>query len=215
MSPKGFIFDFDGVVADSLSAHLQAWQRAYRQIFEMELLAPDRLVGYSTAEIGAMLANERGQPQRYTEIVSAKIAFLQSAADGIGLYPEVSDIFSRLSFLKKPFGICSNASSAYIKSVLNRHRVHCPIIIGSKEAGRPKPAADGYLRCVQHLGIAQEDYADVICFEDSLHGLRAIVDAGLFPIGIATQHDSRVLLEHGARVAFPRLVDALASGLFC
>ena len=34
---KGIIFDFDGVIVDSIPAHLAAWTTAYKEIFKRDM----------------------------------------------------------------------------------------------------------------------------------------------------------------------------------
>ena len=44
--PKGFLFDFDGVVVNSFASHRAAWSSAFKELFQTELPAfPKELAG--------------------------------------------------------------------------------------------------------------------------------------------------------------------------
>ena len=50
---KGIIFDFDGVIVDSIPAHLAAWTTAYKEIFkrDMSVEKKEYISGMSTNSI--------------------------------------------------------------------------------------------------------------------------------------------------------------------
>ena len=35
--PKGFLFDFDGVIVDSFESHYSAWASAFKELFNTEI----------------------------------------------------------------------------------------------------------------------------------------------------------------------------------
>ena len=214
MSHKAFIFDFDGVVADSLSAHLCAWEYAHLKIYGTELRDPGRLVGRSTQEIGDMLAAEAALPDSHGTLIREKVGWLKEHSGDVDIFPQVRSIFGELTKLGRPFGICSNASSTYINRVLKRHGVICPIVIGLHEVAKAKPAPDGYINCANKLGFSADDYAHIAAFEDSLHGLSAIFSAGMYAVGISTQHEASSLLNHGAKAVYGSLSEAYHAGIF-
>ena len=49
---------------------------------------------------------------------------------------------------------------------------------------------------------------DIVFFEDSTHGLKAGIDAGLYPIGVTSQHHEKTLKEAGAQIALNDLSEA-------
>ena len=35
--PKGFLFDFDGVIVDSFESHYSAWTSAFKELFDAKI----------------------------------------------------------------------------------------------------------------------------------------------------------------------------------
>ena len=207
--PAGFIFDFDGVVVDSIGAHLQAWSFAMNALFEKELHKPSRLIGHSTVTIGLMLAEEAGQPSKAPELVSLKRKALESRQSVVEALPGTEDLFRRLADDNIPWGIASNANRAFIEKTLAQLGLAVPVICAVEDVRNPKPAPDVFLLCARRLGISPTDHRRTIVFEDSVHGIHAAVKAGMFPVGITSQHEPAQLTNAGAKLTCENLSDVL------
>lgn len=207
--PAGFIFDFDGVVVDSIGAHLQAWSFAMNSLFEKEIQQPSRLIGHSTVTIGMMLAQEAGQPEKAPELVSLKRKALESRQSIVDALPGAEDLFRRLAEGTIPWGIASNANRAFIERTLAGLGLTVPVVCAVEDVRNPKPAPDVFLLCAQRLGISPTEHKRTLVFEDSVHGIHAVVKAGMFPVGITSQHDSGQLTSAGAKVTCASLADVV------
>ena len=214
LKPVAFIFDFDGVIADSISLHLQAWEFAYTEIFAAPLSKATQasVIGMSTKEISELLCSQAGQPQRHIELANLKRHHLNALRGKIDLLPGARDAIQLLGHTSVPFGIASNAPVAFISRVLSDGGLKVATIIGIENSGRPKPHPDAFLACAAKLGIPFIQHCDIVVFEDSTHGLKAAKTAGMFPIGLQTQHPNAVLIAHGARLTCRNLEDALSNG---
>ena len=113
---------------------------------------------------------------------------------------------------KIPFGIASNAPRAFISSTLDRLGVSVTHKFGCDDVVNPKPDPEVFLKCAKALGISVLDHTRVIVFEDSTHGLRAAVKAGMFAIGVLTQNTAEQMLACGARAVCADVGEALNSG---
>ncbi len=207
----GFIFDFDGVVVDSLSTHLRAWEAATTRLFGMSLVNPSRLVGYSTTSIGMLLAKEAGDPARAPELVRLKREALESQKDSVEALPGTKDLFEKLVVHNLPWCIASNANRAFITQTLATLGLDVPLVVSVEHVRNPKPAPDVFLLCATRLGISHLDHKRTIVFEDSVHGIHAAVKAGMFAVGLTTQHSDVVLRQAGAQLTCESLADVVAA----
>lgn len=210
--PSGVIFDFDGVVVDSLAAHLTAWQISYEKLYGETLLDTKGLPGRSTSAIAEILAVRAGRPQTATELSDLKRQILKSNQIQIKLLPGAKGAFHWLEANLVPYGIASNAPRDFIASTLSQNGLQVQYLFGSDDVSNPKPAPDVFLKCAQALKIGVMSHAEIIVFEDSPHGLRAAVKAGMFPIGVLTQNGADEMLAAGARAVCKNVEDALSKG---
>lgn len=67
----------------------------------------------------------------------------------------------------------------------------------AEELARPKPDPLPYLTGLQRLAATA---SQALAFEDSLPGVKAASDAGIFTVGIATTQTAERLLAAGARL---------------
>ncbi len=216
MRIKAVIFDFDGVVVDSLGAHLAAWDAAVDAIFG-EIIPADlrsTLAGRSTTAIATLLAAHFGKTQEANILADKKRRLLTEQGREILLLPGARTLMELLSGQNVPFGIASNAPRAFVADMVRIHQLHVQVALGVEDALRPKPAPDLFLNCAHRLGISHRDHAEVVVFEDSLHGLEAAAAAGMYAVGLMTQHPAKQLQGAGARSTFANLQDALDTAFF-
>ena len=216
MRPCAVLFDFDGVIVNSLAYHLDAWQKAvdwhFGQALSVELAR--RITGHATQVIGGMLATHFSAPEKAAALADTKRRFLVEDGHGIHLLPGVSEVFALLKANGVPFGVASNAPRAYITSLMVSHGLSAPVVMGIEDAGAPKPSPDPYLVCAQRLGVSAVDFARTLVFEDSVHGLTAGLNAGMAAIGVTTENSAETLLDAGAIATCADLSEAMAKGWF-
>lgn len=211
---SGFIFDFDGVIADSIAIHLSCWNLALQAVFAIEQTDLSKFIGKSTTKIAMDLAGESGDISRAHELAAAKRQFLENCPDAISLLPGAAEVISFLDLQGIPWSIGSNANRAFIESTLLKNGLQAPIVVGIDDASRGKPSPEIFLRCAKIMHISPADHSELAVFEDSTHGIAAAIAAGMYPIGITSQHSSAVLLGAGARSCFSSLKEAFDAGLF-
>ena len=210
--PAGVIFDFDGVVVDSLSAHLIAWRQSYLELYGTALIDTEGLPGRSTQAIADILAHRAGRPDTRETLAELKREALRHSSLTIEFLPGARELFTWLAAEKIPYGIGSNAPRAFISSTLERLGVGVTHKFGCDDVTNPKPDPEVFLRCAKALGISVLDHGRVIVFEDSPHGLKAAVKAGMFPIGVLTQNTAEQMLTAGAKAVCNHVGEALTFG---
>ena len=197
MRAVAFLFDFDGVLVDSLPTHIEAWQSATKQLFRSELQRPHRFIGLSTKTISHIIAHEFGDPSAAQYLRAVKNQKLTEAPPP-PLRGDISGVCGWLQNVRQPYGVASNAYRSYIEEVLRFHNLSIELVLGVEDAPKPKPAPDLYCLAATKLGIDRSKFDEVVVFEDSLHGITAGLEAGMKVIGVTSQHDGAKLRSHGA-----------------
>jgi beta-phosphoglucomutase len=212
--PSGVIFDFDGVVVDSLAVHLEAWRVSYQELYQTPLTDTNGLAGRSTNAIAEILATRAGMPHTKEQLANMKREDLRRRRHTIELLPGAADAFNYLQETNLPFGIASNAPRAFIEMTLDAHGIKITHFFGLEDVNRPKPEPDVFLKCAKALGVKVTDHAKILVFEDSPHGLRAATKAGMFGVGVLTQNTDAEMRAAGALATCDHILDALNQGWF-
>ena len=209
-SVSGFIFDFDGVLADSLAAHVKAWHMAVEEIFQCPMSEEEsiEIVGRSTRVISKYLCENRSVLYRQQELIDKKTECVLSLYDEISLFSGVHEVFQSLRDQNISFGIASNAPRSFICKILDSKGIKAPIVFGLGDTVRPKPAPDPFLACARAIRL-HKCPESVVVFEDSLHGLKAAKKAQMIAVGISSQTEEKKLLEGGADFVFSSVEEAL------
>jgi len=208
--PKAILFDFDGVVVDSFEVHYGAWKQAFTQLFDQDILPfpKDTHSGKSPMLIASYFCEAIGQSSKTSDLFQRKGELLHSSTIPPKLLPGVPEITGFLTSKALPFGIASNATRAFIKNSIQQLHLEFDTYFGIEDYKNPKPHPEPYQLLASALGISASAYKDVIVFEDSITGIKAVCAAGMKAIGITTQYTAQELLEAGCTRTFPSLLEA-------
>ena len=65
VKPKGFLFDFDGVIVDSFESHYSAWTSAFKELFDKDITPfPKTHAGKSPMIIAEYFCSVIGEEKR-------------------------------------------------------------------------------------------------------------------------------------------------------
>ena len=207
--PKGFLFDFDGVVVDSFESHGSAWSSAFKELFNKEVAPfPKNLAGKSPMIIAAYFCSVIGEEKRTEALFSLKDKHLDLFFKVPKLLPGVNEFTTLLTKEKIPYGIASNATKQFLKNSVRHLDLNFSTVFGVEDYEKPKPAPEAYITLANALGFKQNDFKDIWVFEDSLTGTKAAKLAGMIPIGILTQYSENELKQAGSKMVFPTLLEA-------
>ena len=212
MEPSGIIFDFDGVLVDSLSAHLQAWTDAVCEIFKCSVTELSDLSGHSSRTIAHILCKRYGDPSLANILVKTKERLLASGTIDVPLYPGVKSAIEYLAASNLPFAIGSNSLRPFVMATLARVGLHVPVIVTASDVSRHKPAPDIFWECSNALQIDPKQRQNIIVFDDSVHGIKAAVAAGMTPVGISSSINAKSLLAAGAVAVTESIAGAFTLG---
>jgi len=202
------IFDFDGVVADTNGMHLLAWNLAFQTLTGQGIERIDRLTGRRTETIASILSGESNGRFQAADIRILKKNLILQGAITCKPIEGVVDFFSYLESQGIIWGIASNSSFEFVSSIIDRFSMKPHVIVSADEVPKPKPAPDVYWHCANRLGIDPADRSRIVFFEDSEHGLKAGISAGMRPMAIATDLPAKTLLGAGAELVFNNFTEA-------
>ena len=207
--PKGFLFDFDGVVVNSFESHGAAWSSAFRELFKQEIAPfPKSHAGKSPMIIAEYFCSVIGEEKRTKELYALKDKHLDIHFTVPKLLPGVREFTALLTKENIPYGIASNATKQFLKNSVHHLELNFPVVFGVQDYIKPKPAPEAYITLANALGFKKNDFKDIWVFEDSITGTKAAKLAGMIPVGIITQFSEEDLKEAGSVLAFPTLLEA-------
>jgi HAD superfamily hydrolase (TIGR01509 family) len=182
---RGLLFDFDGLLVDTESAVLSAWQEVYRAHGEeLPLERWAKIVGtvggfdpYAHLEelVGPLDRDSVLERHRERELALVDVEQLR---------PGVLACLSRAEELGLVTAIVSSSSRPWIDRHLGRlqRAEHFDAIVTAdhdRERAKPRPTL--YLEALDRLGLGAPE---AIAFEDSANGIRAARAAGVFCVAV-------------------------------
>ncbi|MBO3742362.1 HAD family hydrolase [Actinoplanes flavus] len=197
MSIEAIVFDLDGVIIDTEEVWEQV-RRAYVAEHGREFLpdSQDRMMGMSTGEWSAHLADEVGVPRTAPEVAADVLGRMaERYREALPLIPGSVETVRALG-ARYRLALASSSARILIDQVLETAGLTgaFEVTLSTEEVPRGKPAPDVYLEAVGKLGLTPGVCAAV---EDSSNGLRSAAAAGLTVIAV----------PHGV---YPPAADALA-----
>ena len=208
--PKAILFDFDGVVVDSVKTHMAAWTSAFKEIFKKDICPfPEAThAGRAPYQIAAYFAEFGGDATKGPELNDLKQAHLLQTTQHPDLLPGIREIETFLQGEFIPYGIASNAYTDFLANTVKHLDLQFPVYMGVDKFEKPKPDPEAYITLAKALGVKEEDFSSTIIFEDSLTGIRAAKASGMVPVGVLTQYTEEELLANGAYKVFPTVLEA-------
>lgn len=214
MSNFGAIFDWDGVVIDSSSAHEESWDRLAKE--EGRPLPAGHFkagFGRKSEYIILNILGWTGVPEEARRLSGRKEELYRAVIRerGIEPLPGVRAFLERLGAASVPCAIGSSTERKNIDTVLSLVGLggHFRAIVSADDVTIGKPNPQVFLLAAQRIGVPA---ANCVVFEDALVGLEAARAGGMKAVGVATTHPPESLT--GADLVVRRLdelgVDALA-----
>lgn len=191
-SYKGYIFDLDGTLVDSMGTHFRAWRQALRENgAPSEAFLWEEFVshgGMAAPDIVAALNRAYGlhmDPQATAARKRACYAEILSSGR-LPVIEETVGLVRRLRGRGIPYAIGTGSVAAGARHTLQAAGIEglFPLIVTPDDVppGRGKPAPDIFLLAAGRMGVAP---GDCVVFEDAEPGLQAAAAAGMDSVRVA------------------------------
>jgi len=208
---RAAIFDMDGLLIDSERPILDAWLQAARE-FGAPLAEADylRVVGCGEADTRALLQQCLGEACSYDaarERVGALLAPRQM--QGFAVKAGVVALLERLRERAVPCVVASSTERAEVQRRLRQAGLDpfFASLSGGDEVTRGKPHPDLFLLAAQR---ARQSPCDCLVFEDSEHGARGAVAAGMAVVIVPDLKAPSVDARAASLAVLASLLDAQA-----
>lgn len=180
---SAYLFDCDGTVVDSMPLHYIAWTKA---LAEWNCPFDEQLFytwgGMPPIEIAATLNQMQGLQMPVEAVAERKENLYYEQLPDLKPVPEVLEHIEA-QYGRLPFAVVSGSSrESVVKSLTTVHlRDRFPVIVGSEDYTRSKPAPDAFLVAAARLGVSP---GDCLVFEDTEIGIAGATAAGMASVRV-------------------------------
>ena len=184
----GAIFDWDGVIIDSIRQHQCGWsQLAQAEGYIMPAGAFERGFGMKNDQIIAQILGWTEDPAEVERLSRSKEVFYRAVleAEGIEPLPGVRTWLGSLQRAGIPCAVASSTEAENIRVVLHLLGLEdCfQAIVSADDVSTGKPDPQVFLLAASKLGLSPER---CIVFEDAVVGIEAAHAAGMRVIALST-----------------------------
>ncbi|CAI2496351.1 sugar phosphatase [Serratia proteamaculans] len=187
MECKGFLFDLDGTLVDSLPAVERAWINwaKRRGINPQDVL--DFIHGKQ-----AITSLRHFMPGESEEAIQQEFLLLEQVeaqdTDGVTALPGAAALLERLNRLDIPWAIVTSGSIPVATARRNAGGLPQPeVFITAEQVKHGKPQPDAYLLGAERLGLAPQD---CVVVEDAAAGILSGLAAGCQVIAVNVPADA-------------------------
>lgn len=206
---QAFIFDLDGVIADTARYHYQAWKEVARSLgFDFSEQEGERLKGVSrmeSLEIMLQAGNITGmQDDDKKELAAWKNRiYLKSIRNlsPLDILPGIPEFLGQIQ--AEGYGIALGSASRSGGIILENLglRPLFDVVVDGRSITRAKPDPEIFLKAAEELAVAPEH---CIVVEDAAAGIAAAGKGGMHCIGIGSEETlkgAELILEHTGLLA--------------
>lgn len=192
MKPTHIIFDFDGVLVDSMKNNLRAWREALAPYnvtikdsayYQIEGLTPQKVVN-------TFLAASDGEVKN----IVAKKEEIYAEGPRSNLYEGMREFLFALKERGLPLAVASGGGRTRIENALNDHEIlDCfDVIITADNVKNGKPHPEPYLRALEGLNCNPEQ---ALVIENAPLGVDAAKAADLYTIAVGSTLSQKYLTK--------------------
>jgi beta-phosphoglucomutase len=193
MTIKGILFDYDGVLAETMEDLFLAWKKAFLD-YGIEIKKGDYfpLEGTKVVEVARIISNKYDICPEPFDVVKKKDEYYLSNHK-FSFYPGVEDFIDVLIKNNIKIAIVSASQKHKLdKTVPKDFLKKFDEIICGDDYKNGKPNAEPYLTAANKLGLKPEE---CIVVENAPLGIKSAKNAGIFCIGIDSTLPKEYLRE--------------------
>lgn len=172
-----YIFDFDGVLVDTMEAHFSCYQQALAEV-NVPINKPQffRQAGMTGIEQIRHFADKAGVTVDAEKVYARKREIWPDHAHRIGPIASNLELLRTLKNAGHPVAIASGSSRPSVLPIVEHYEVKVDAIVTAEDITRGKPSPDLFLRAAEALNVGPEN---CVVIEDSEVGLQAARAAGM------------------------------------
>ncbi len=191
----GALFDWDGVIIHSASAHERAWER----LADLESLPlPDdhflKGFGLRNEVIIPEILKWTQDPADIRRLSHRKEALYREVVrdEGVDILPGVRRYLESLQQSHIPCVVGTSTQRANVDLIFEVTGLgsYFQDVVASEDVSRGKPDPEVFLNAAGKAGVPPER---CVVFEDALHGIEAALAGGMRAVGVLTTHPGGVL----------------------
>jgi beta-phosphoglucomutase len=187
---RAVLFDFDGVIGDTMSWHLAAWKEVLGTVgidLKPEMVLKNE--GRPAAEIAMIIARTVGvplSPEKAEEVARRKNERFR-AIHRASAAPGALELVAELKRRGVKVALVTGTERANVTAVLPAELVDMfDVIVAAGDAERGKPYPDPYLLAAQRMGVPP---SRCLVVENAPSGIRAARAAGMACVALRTTLD--------------------------
>jgi HAD superfamily hydrolase (TIGR01509 family) len=186
MTIKGLIFDFDGTIQDTEVPEYEVWKTIYQQ-YNCPLPISDYRVCIGTPVSGFdIIANLQKKIGKTVNTQAIKAFYDRVSHERIVNEPIKAGVMDYIQYALKnnlKLAVASSSPFSWVGKHLSRLKIdhHFNAILSQDDVERVKPDPELYNQALEKLGIQPHE---AIAFEDSIFGVQAAKNAGIFCVAI-------------------------------
>lgn len=182
---EAVIFDFDGVIADTMQDNLKAWQMAFAP-YDIPVAADEyfQLEGMGRHEIALYFINKYKQHIAASAgAIAASKELLYKQHHSFRLFEYITDILELLKRNGIKTGLVTGASRDRILHTLGELKAYFAAIVTVDDVQHGKPDPEPYLKAIDMLAC---NPAHTLVVENAILGIDAAVAAGCTCLALET-----------------------------
>lgn len=175
---NGIIFDMDGTLVDSMSAHISAWEITCEEFgYPFDSDYHYSLGGVPTVNTVGLLNEKYGKTHDTAEVAAFKKAQYERLAHTPDLIEDTLLVFQHY-LGKLPMSVGTGSDRAHADHVLSHHGLHHQLsaIVTADDVRNGKPHPETFLKAAELMGIPANE---CVVFEDTNIGREAAERAGM------------------------------------
>ena len=194
MKLETVIFDFDGVIGDTMHDNYKAWKKVFAEynvaIDEQEFFLME---GMRRSEIATFFIEKNKLDKSDVNTVVDKKELYYKQDNHFRIYDEVPAIFTLLKNKHIKTGLVTGAGRERLEATLDDEWMSFfDVIITSDEVKNGKPHPEPYLKAIKKLKC---NPANTLVVENAKHGIRSAKAAGCQCIAVETTLSKKHLTE--------------------
>jgi len=194
---KAVLFDFDGVIAETMPYHVKAWQQAFAA-YGIQIRADDIYFqeGQIANKIAHILAQKKGlylDESELDQIIKNKRAIYKNTTKA-QVYPATKKIVSQLKQMSIKLGLVTGSILPNMVVVTGEAFLkNFEVIVTGDSVTNNKPHPEPYLTAARKLNVEPNE---CVVIENAPLGIQAAKRAGMFCIAVKTTiKDEQILKE--------------------